>query len=167
MQNRKKRLSQLSFHISGKGLNAISNKGGGGGGGRFCLWKYAPPLRQRFCLWRDRGRERGVRGSTGNWGVPSPPFFFSRVSHPTLSPCLSPSTSPPTLSTQRAQLCSPSPHQLAPVIPHFLLNATPSALSLLTSQQPLQGNGKGCTQNWGGGDLNSSTSLTLCKKKTS
>lgn len=98
-----------------------------------CLWKCAPPLRQWVCPWRDRGRE----GSEGTQVIEvSPPLpFFSRASHPILPP-------PPALSTQQAQLRSPSPHQLAPVIPHFLLNATPSALSLLTSQHPLWGNGK-------------------------
>ncbi|CAB1460732.1 unnamed protein product [Pleuronectes platessa] len=75
------------------------------------------PASQTVGLSIERQRESGVRGSTG---LLTPSFH--------------------TLSTQRAQLRSPSPHQLAPVIPHFLLNATPSALSLLTSQHPLRGN---------------------------
>lgn len=112
------------------------------------------PASQTVGLSVERQRERGVRGSTGNWGVPSPPFF-SRVSHPILSP--------PTLSTQRAQLRSPSPHQLAPVIPHFLLNATPLALSLLTSQHPLQGNGKAAHRT--GKNSDSSTTFNTWKKK--
>lgn len=88
---------------------------------------------------RQRGRV-GVRGSTGNWGVPSPPFY-SRVSHPTLSPCRTPSPRLHPICTA-GTIMLPSTLPAGPMIPHFLLNATPSALSILTSQHPLQGNGK-------------------------
>lgn len=34
------------------------------------------PAPQTAGLYVERQRERGVSGSTGNWGVPSPPVFF-------------------------------------------------------------------------------------------
>lgn len=99
-----------------------------------CRWKGAPPLRRP----RDRARGAGSEGTqvieVSPPSLPVPPTPSAWSPHP---------TPPPTaLSAQRAQLRSPSPHQLAPVIPHFLLNATPLALSLLTSQHPLRGNGE-------------------------
>lgn len=86
-----------------------------------------------------RDRARGA-GSEGTQVIEvSPPSLHPSARSP---PPTSSSPPPTALSTQRAQLRSPSPHQLAPVIPHFLLNATPPALSLLTSQHPLRGNGE-------------------------
>lgn len=43
-----------------------------------CLWKCAPPLRQRVCPWRDRGREgsEGAQVIEVSPPLPSPPFFF-------------------------------------------------------------------------------------------
>ena len=78
---------------------------------------------------RERARERGRERSEGAQVIEvSPPFlFFSGLSHPSLRP------PPPTttLSTQRAQLCSPHPTSW-PLILHFSLNATLGGLSLLT-----------------------------------
>lgn len=103
-----------------------------------CLWKCAPPLRQWVCPWRDRGREGSAGAQVIEVSPPLPFFFFFLLFQGFVPHPFAPS---PALSTQRAQLRSPSPRQLAPMIPHFLLNATPSALSLLTSQHPLWGNG--------------------------
>lgn len=133
-------LLQLSFCSSRrererKGAHAIWNKGGGCAS---ACGNVPPPLRQ---LGSSAERQREREGSEGTQVIEvSPPLllFFFLFFFQGFSPHRPP---PRPIHTQRAQLRSPSPHQLAPVIPHFLLNATPLALSLLTSQHPLRGNG--------------------------
>lgn len=144
---KKKRLSQLRFYVSRKGLNAISNKGGG------CASACGntPRLSDSgsVCGETEGGKEGSGRAQVIEVSPPLP-FFFPEF----LTPPFHPASPPPPLPAPYPQsghnYAPHHPHQLAPMIPHFLLNATPSALSLLTSQQPLQGNGKGCTRNWGG-----------------